>query len=159
MDKSKPIFQIQPIGSIQRESDEISIQIDTVYRDALKGLDTFSHVVVYWWADQFDTPAQRAQLVTQLPYAEGREVGVFACRSPLRPNLIMSTVCKILAIDASAGTVSIKDIDAFSNTPVIDLKAYFPIIERVQDAHISEYLVDWPEWLPDEGIGLLEHER
>jgi len=52
-----------------------------------------------------------------LPYAGAREAGVFACRSPLRPNLIMTTVCRILAVDEAQGTVQIENIDAFDGTP------------------------------------------
>ncbi len=149
-------FQVTPVGKIQRQNDRIFVQIDDSYRPALKGLDTFSHVIVHWWAERFDQPDIRQTLVTPLPYAANREAGVFASRSPVRPNLIMTTVCKILKVSDSA--VEIANIDAFDGTPVLDLKPYFPVVDRVQDAHISADLVGWPEWMPETGIGLMEGE-
>lgn len=152
-------FLIEAIGSVHRANGEVTVAIDPRYRPALQGLDTFSHVIVYWWADRFDTPDCREMLVVPLPYAEDREAGVFACRAPVRPNLIMSTVCAIEAVDVENGTVRVGDIDAVAGTPVLDLKAYFPVMDRVEHAHISPYLAGWPEWVPPEGIGLMEGEE
>ena len=132
--------------------------IDAPYRPALKELGTFSYVIVFWWAGRFDNAEQRSVLVTPLPYADGVEAGVFACRSPERPNLIMTTVCELKGVDQKNGVVKVNNIDAFEGTPVVDIKPYYPITDRVQDAHIPEYLADWPQWLPDEGIGLMPHE-
>lgn len=158
METKTKSFQVYPVGTIRRDGDDIKIQIDTPYRAGLKALDTFSHVIVHWWAQHFDEAQYREVLVTPLPYAEGYEAGVFACRTPVRPNLIMTTVCKILEVDESRGVVCIQNIDAFDGTPVLDLKPYFPIVDRVKEAHISPYLAGWPEWLPDEGIGLMPEE-
>lgn len=158
METNTKSFQVYPIGMICRNGDSIEVRIDTPYRPALKALDTFSHVIVHWWAQNYDDPQYREVLVTPLPYAEGHEAGVFACRAPVRPNLIMTTVCQILAVDEANGVVRIQNIDAFDGTPVIDLKAYFPVVDRVKEAHISSYLVGWPEWLPDEGMGLMPEE-
>lgn len=152
-------MQINPVGKVVRHDSRIEVQIDTPYRAALKGLDTFSHVIVFWWAERFDEPQYREMLVVPLPYAEGREAGVFACRAPLRPNLLMSTVCRILDVDEAGGIVGIQNIDAFDGTMVLDLKPYFPVTDRVKDAHISPFLQGWGDWLPEEGIGLMEYEE
>jgi tRNA (Thr-GGU) A37 N-methylase len=40
-------------------------------------------------------------------------------------------------------------IDAFDGTPVLDLKPYIPISDRVRDVRIAEWLADWPEWMED----------
>ncbi len=158
MTHDKETFVIHPIGAVAREDNRVTVKINAEYRQALKGLETFSHVIVYWWARQFDAPEGRGVLVVPLPYAHEREAGVFACRAPVRPNLIMSTVCEVVAVDAEKGTVVINNIDAFDGTPIIDLKAYFPVMDRVKDAHISPDLVGWPEWIPEEGIGLMDGE-
>jgi tRNA-Thr(GGU) m(6)t(6)A37 methyltransferase TsaA len=158
MEPNAKTFTVTQIGTIQRAGDAITVQIDEAYRPALKGLETFSHVYVYWWAANFDEAMYRELLVTELPYADNIEAGMFACRSPIRPNLIMNTVCKILDVDEAAGTVRIQNIDAFDGTPVLDLKPYYPVTDRVKDATISDYLVGWPEWVPEEGSGLMEHE-
>ncbi len=158
MKTNSSTINLNTIGKVQRKDDNISVIIDQPYRPALRKLDTFSHVIVFWWAQQFDSEEHRSTLVTPLPYADGQEAGVFASRSPIRPNLIMTTVCEILAVDEDKGIVQIANIDAFDMTPVLDLKAYFPVMDRVKDAHISDYLEGWPEWIPDQGMGLMEHE-
>jgi len=48
----------------------------------------------------------------------------------------------------------VQNIDALDGTPVIDLKAYFPVSDRVKDARLPDWLVGWPEWFPEEGLGL-----
>jgi tRNA (adenine37-N6)-methyltransferase len=143
-----------PIGSVQREGTHTYIEVGKEYKSALRHLDHFSHVNVFWWAQQLDTPEARQVLVTPLPYAPEVESGVFATRSPQRPNPIMITSCKILGLDENSGKLTIENIDAFDDTPVVDLKAYFPVTDRVRDAHIPEWLQGWPEWLPEGGIGL-----
>ena len=76
--------------------------------------------------------------------------GVFACRAEYRPNPIALTVCKLLAVDEAQGVVRVADIDAYDGTPVVDLKAYFPVCERVKEAHIPAWLSDRPDWIPEE---------
>jgi tRNA (Thr-GGU) A37 N-methylase len=51
--------------------------------------------------------------------------------------------------------VVVKEIDAMDGSTVLDLKAYFPVTDRVQDARYPEWLPDWPLWMPKEGIGLM----
>ena len=151
---SETIFTIRPIGVVRRTDQEIMVEIDTPFRPAMKQLDHFSHLMVFWWADRHDNQQSRQILQCRPPYASDKLTGVFACRSEYRPNPIAMTVCEILAVDVSQGVIRIKDIDAYDGTPVIDLKAYFPVCDRVQTAHIPAWLSDWPEWLPEEGMGL-----
>ena len=65
---------------------------------------------------------------------------------------------EILSVDHGTGEVEIVSIDAFDGTPVLDLKAYFPSCDRVRDVRVPKWAADWPEWLPDEGLGLEEGE-
>jgi len=47
------------------------------------------------------------------------------------------------------GIVKIGGIDAFDKSPVLDLKAYFPICDRVKNVQIAPWLKDWPDWVED----------
>ena len=123
------------------------------FRPALAGLGHFSHVIALWWPDQLD-PAWGAILQSEPPYAPGHVTGVFASRAPYRPNPIALTVCPILSVDEAAGIVRVADIDALDGSPLFDLKAYFPVCDRVRAARIPAWLADWPDWLPEEGLGL-----
>lgn len=152
-------YPIYPIGYIRRSEGGIHLEIGEPFRPALKQLDHFSHVMVFWWADRFDNAEGRSTLQCRPPYAEEHVTGVFATRSPLRPNPIAMTTCKLLGVDEENGVVRIADIDAFDGTRIVDLKAYFPVCDRVREAHIPEWLSDWPEWMPDDGVGLEPYEE
>ncbi|MBN1591814.1 MAG: tRNA (N6-threonylcarbamoyladenosine(37)-N6)-methyltransferase TrmO [Candidatus Coatesbacteria bacterium] len=147
-------FVMRPIGEVRRAEEGNRLQINEPFRPALKQLDKFSHVIVLWWADKCDTEELRAKMQTRPPYASDKVTGIFACRAEYRPNPIMMSVCKLVEVNEETGIVKIAEIDAIDGTPIVDLKAYFPVCERAKDAHIPQWLSDWPEWLPDEGIGL-----
>ncbi len=147
-------YHLHPIGHVRRTPQGIRLEIGKPFRPALKELDQFSHVVVVWWANQFDNEEGRSILQCKPPYAAGHLSGIFATRSPLRPNPIAVTICKLLGVDEETGTVQIANIDAVDGSPVVDLKAYFPVCDRVQEARLPGWLEGWPEWMPDEGIGL-----
>lgn len=147
-------LQLVPIGAVRRTEQGVTIEITEPYRPGLLQLDRFSHVLVLWWANLHDNPEGRTKLVTELPYAPGVEAGVFACRAEYRPNPIAVTACKIL--DLEAGTIAIADIDAYDGSPVLDLKPYIPVADRLQKVVVPEWYDGWPDYMPDEGFGLYE---
>lgn len=155
-----PTFKIQPIGTIHRPETGYYLQLDKPYRAGMKQLEHFSHVIVLWWATEQDTPEARRQLTCYPPYAPDKHTGVFATRAEYRPNPVCMTVCQITDLDEAKGIISVKNIDAFENTPIVDLKGYFPVCDRVNGATIPDWL-DWGiDHLPDEGMGLFEeHEE
>ncbi len=155
--KAEP-YRLSPIGSIRRKKEDVVVEIGEAFRPALSQLDQFSHVIVFWWADRFDDAESRALLVCRPPYAPEHETGVFATRSPYRPNPIAMTVCAVRGLDQTKGILRLGNIDAVDGTAVIDLKAYFPVCDRVKQATIPAWLSGWPEWMPEGGIGLQEGE-
>jgi tRNA-Thr(GGU) m(6)t(6)A37 methyltransferase TsaA len=156
---SKVTFEVHPIGRVRRNGGSVCLEIGEAARPALKELGHFSHVMVLWWADLFDDAASRSHLQSHPPYAQDHLTGVFATRSPYRPNPIALTTCKLLGVDDVQGIVRVADLDAYEGTAIVDLKAYFPVCDRVEQAHIPPWLAGWPEWMPDNGIGLEEWER
>ena len=149
-------YTVQPIGSVHRPDNGYFLRIAPPYRAGLKQLEHFSHVIILWWADRQDTPESRGQTTCYPPYAPDKLTGVFATRAEYRPNPIGLTVCEITALDEANGIVQVRNVDAFEGTPILDLKGYFPICDRVKDAHIPDWL-DWGlDWLPEEGMGLYE---
>ncbi len=149
-------YEIFPVGYVRREEGRTVLEILPAYAPALKELERFSHVQVFWWFSQFQDEMYRQ--VTQSEHApyDAPVLGVFACRSPVRPNPIGLTTAKILRVDHEAGEVEINAIDAFDGTPILDLKAYFPSCDRVKDVRVAEWAAEWPAWLPEEGLGLEE---
>lgn len=120
-----PFFIIHPVGRVQHTAEGPTLKIFPAYQPALKGLEEWSHVIVLWWFDRNDTPERRSILqVHPFGNRENPLTGVFACRSPVRPNLIALTVCKIKKIED--GVVYVDAIDAWDQTPIIDLKPLTP---------------------------------
>ena len=152
--KGEDAFSILPIGKVQRSDDGVRLDILEPYRPALQNLDLFSHVMVFWWAHFHDNEQSRTKLETRPPYAQGHVMGVFATRAEYRPNPIAMTTCRIIGVDVASGIVRVADIDALDGSPLIDLKAYFPVCDRVREAHIPAWLSDWPDWMPEDGLGL-----
>jgi tRNA-Thr(GGU) m(6)t(6)A37 methyltransferase TsaA len=154
LSNGRDAFTLYRIGTVSRGDGHVDLVVDEPFRPALKQLDKFSHVIVVWWVDQVDPEQARTQLTCEPPYAAGHLTGVFACRAEYRPNPIAFTPCRILSVDEEAGVVRVNDVDALDGSPIVDLKAYFPVLDRVRDASIPDYLEGWPEWLPDDGVGL-----
>jgi tRNA-Thr(GGU) m(6)t(6)A37 methyltransferase TsaA len=125
-------FQLFPVGKVEKLSGTTTIEIYKKYEDALLGLDQFSHVVVLYWFHKNDTPTKRKTLrVYPRKNRSNPLTGVFATRSPMRPNLIGLSVCKIRSIENNV--IHIDSIDAFHDTPVLDLKPYVPRMDSVQN--------------------------
>jgi tRNA-Thr(GGU) m(6)t(6)A37 methyltransferase TsaA len=132
-------FQIFPVGVIRKKEDTIWVEIFEPYSDALLGLEGFSHIQVLYWFHENDTADRRKTLrVHPRGDKENPLTGVFATHSPLRPNLIGLTLCKIKSIQERC--IEIEDIDAFDGTPVIDIKCYIP-------GSISGSDVRVPDWV------------
>jgi len=114
-------FTLRPIGYVQKEDGRTCIVLAEQYEPGLMGLEQFTHVTVVYWFDLNDTPEKRAVLQVHPQGNEANPIrGVFATHSPMRPNLIAISRCKILSVKDNV--IEIDEIDAFDNTPVLDLK-------------------------------------
>ncbi len=118
---------LRPIGSVHKEKGHTTLVLNKEVEPALRGLDNWSHVWVFWWFDRNDTPEKRSILQIH-PHPMGNKknplTGVFACRAPVRPNPIALTLCRVLSVKHNI--VEIDKIDAFADTPILDLKPYIP---------------------------------
>ncbi len=154
MDKSpssgRKVYKISPIGRVRAGGDGYRLEIDAEYRAGLNGLDGFSHVDVLWWCHRAGGDASRKTLECGKPYRNApATLGVFATRSPLRPNPIAVSVAAIIGIDRAAGVIRVPYIDAEDGTPIVDLKPYHPSIERVRNASVPEWCAHWPKCYED----------
>ncbi len=153
----KKTIEMEPIGKVRIEGNEpktIKFYLDIFksYRSGLKELEKFSHVLVFWWASEMDKEEYREskKWEVEVPYAEGAPItGIFATRAEYRPNPIAITVCEIKGVDIQNGVIKVASIDAFNDTPIVDLKAYFPICDRVRECNIAPWLEGWPECVED----------
>lgn len=105
------------------------VEIDAPYRPGLERLDVYSHVIVLTWFDRADR-----NLIVQKPAHTPEPRGVFALRSPVRPNPIGLHVARLVSLDIATGLLVLDAIDALDGTPVIDLKPYFASVDAFPDA-------------------------
>lgn len=134
----RPSFSLVPIGRVERRGETVRIRLFDEYGDGLLGLEEWSHLNVLYWFDRNDTPERRRILrVHPRGDRENPLTGVFACRAPVRPNLIALSVCRVVSVEGCVVTVDA--LDAFDATPVLDLK---PLI--APDHPASDLKV--PDW-------------
>jgi len=132
-------YSIDPIGVVRKNDAGVQIEIFNDYTDGLLGLEGFSHIFVFYWFHQNDTPEKRKTLQVH-PRKDPRNplTGVFATHSPRRPNPIAQTLCKIVAI--TDHTIEIEEIDAYDGSPVIDIKCYIPGSPRGSDVRVPGWV-------------------
>ena len=132
------------IGTVSAK-DGYRIVLNGRYAAGLAGLDGFSHIVVLWYADRMPD-GHDGPFVLDKPYENGPDrMGIFATRSPFRPNGICCTAAKVLDVSADRGTVEVEWIDAADGTPVLDIKPYHPSEDRVRDASVPPWCSHWPQ--------------
>jgi len=132
-------YTLNPVGLVRKKAGSVWIEIFDEYSEGLLGLEGFSHMTVLFWFDQNDLPEKRRTLQVH-PRGDEKNplTGVFATHSPLRPNLIGLTRCKILSIERSR--INIEDIDAFDGSPVIDIKCYIPGSDGPSDVKVPDWV-------------------
>lgn len=146
-------FTVEPIAHIKtdfsskfgipRQSglvDELEAKIifEPQYRipEAFRGLEGYSHVWLLW---QFSECADKEWSPTVRPPRLGgnKRMGVFASRSPFRPNSIGLSCVKLISIDETEenGTVlTVSGADLLDGTPIIDVKPYLPYVDSHPEA-------------------------
>ena len=135
-------MELHPIGRIEEDEGGTRIVLDPAYGPALRGLEGYSHVLVVWW---FDRAEDTGSLIEKKPYAKGPDdLGVFATRSPIRPNPIAVSSVDIAYVDEEGATVGLYYIDAYSGSPVLDLKPYAPSVDRIESPSTPDWCSHWP---------------
>jgi len=128
-----PYKENAPYQSDEKTKGDFTIELYPEYESALTSLEKFNHIYVLYYLDQID---EKYQNVISPPWAGGKKtVGVFASRSPNRPNPIGLSDVKVLKIEKN--TIAISGIDAFDNTPIIDIKPYIKNLDSKEDANFG----------------------
>lgn len=107
---------IQPAGA---EGIEGRAEVFPEYAQGLKDLEGFSHIILLY---HFHLSGKPSLMVT--PYMDSIPRGVFATRSPRRPNAIGISVVRLIRIEKNI--LHIQDIDIVDETPLLDIKPHVP---------------------------------
>lgn len=107
-----------------------SIVLGEQFGAGLRDLDGFSHLTLIYHLHE----VRRAQL-TVVPFPDDTPHGVFATRSPARPNPIGLSTVRLLEIRGC--TLEIEDVDMLDGTPLLDIKPYVPAFDERQDVRLG----------------------
>jgi tRNA-Thr(GGU) m(6)t(6)A37 methyltransferase TsaA len=130
--------EIRFIGFVESvEKDWAKIRIYPEYCSGLKGIEEFSHLIVLYWLHLCGEKERRTLLVYPRKHTVNVLTGVFACRSPARPNPV--GLCVVELLEKKGNTLVVKGLDAFEKSPVIDIKPYVPKTDSVEKARTPEW--------------------
>ena len=163
-------------GLVEELRSTIVFELEFRNDDALRGIEDFSHLWIIW---QFSEAVRDGWSPTVRPPRLGgnTRMGVFATRSPFRPNNLGLSCVKLLGVEHTEefGTVlHVGGADLMDGTPIFDIKPYIPYSDCKPDATggftstADDYLLEvnfpdtllqkLPESKRDAAIGVLSHD-
>ena len=142
------MFSMQPIGYVRsayRDAGEIpkglgakheaqgTLEIQPEFEPGLLDIEGFSHLYVIWAFDR----SEGCNLVATPP-SDDRPHGVFATRSPRRPNPIGLTVVELISREGAI--LHVRGIDMLDGTPILDIKPYLSNVppEKLRRGWLAE---------------------
>lgn len=143
-------MNIEPIGFVKNEvlyphndewGEEISeIIVNEEYAKGLIGLEEFTNAIIVFFMHKALFNEERHLVRHPQEREDLPKIGIFAQRARHRPNPIGITAVKIISVGGNILTV--KGLDAINETPVLDIKPYFPDFDKRED-------IDTPEWVKE----------
>lgn len=130
-----------PYQPIEGDDQVFYLEVNDEYGPGLTGLESFRHIYVLYYVDRLK---QEPQLQVTPPWTQGKTVGIFASRSPARPNPIGLSVVRLKKIVGNR--IYTSGLDVFDNTPLLDIKPYIKELDNKEDSNYG-----WIEEVADDG--------
>ena len=131
------------IGVVEEAGELSKVKIFPEFCEGLEHLESFSHIIVLYWLHLRDKENERGTLrVVPRRHPGAPLVGVFASRSPSRPNPVGFCVTELMRIEDCV--LIVKGLDAFEGSPIIDIKPYLPRADAVPNARVPEWTLRGP---------------
>ena len=129
-----PFLQSQgtPIQSSTADNVEGAIEVFPEFAEGLRDVAGFDRLWLIYYLDR----AASSQLIVR-PYLDSGERGVFATRSPARPNHLGFSVVRLLRVEENLLTVA--EVDMLDGTPLVDIKPYIPDFDHFEAARTGWY--------------------
>lgn len=121
----------------------VSLKGEWACADSLRGLEDFSHIWLIWG---FHLNPQTRNCTVRPPRLGGNSrKGVFASRSPYRPNGLGMSAVEIVSIDFEKARIKVRGADLAHGTPVYDIKPYIPYSDSIPQASPGYTSKEWKE--------------
>ena len=143
-----PAIVLRPIGKVKSPvvepvdkgwgSVESEIRLEPQFAPGLQGLDSFSHILVVFLMDRSTFDAAQDLVRRPKGRADMPLLGIFAQRAKHRPNPIGITAVELLGIEGNV--IRVRGLDAIDGTPILDIKPYFPVFDRIDQASMPEWV-------------------
>jgi len=114
------------------------IIIDEHLLDGLKGLSDFSHIIVVYHLNQAEFVIEKHLERQPQGRADMPKVGIFSQRAKDRPNPIGITAVKLISVNKNV--IQVQGLDAVNDTPVLDIKPYYPKYDLKEIATVPEWV-------------------
>ena len=116
-----------PIQGKFKDKVEACIELKEKYVKGLKDLDKFSHAIIIYYFHK-----SKKENIEGKPYLEDHKHGIFAIRSPHRPNHIGLSIVKIKRIQNNK--LHFTHVDMIDGTPILDIKPYIRFFDNIENA-------------------------
>lgn len=140
-----PGIELEALGRVEHREGKVIVEVLPTFAPALDGIESFSHIWVIYWFHGNDSPENR-QILKVHPRRNPANplTGVFATRSPVRPNLLGLQTCRLIRREGNR--LEVEGLDAWEGSPVLDIKPYLPRL----DSHPEAVVPKWAEGKPPE---------
>lgn len=122
----------------RKQVSELVIDSKLVDDGVLDGIEDFSHLLVLYWPHLGSPEGRTLTRGHPLGRKDFPLVGIFATRSPMRPNPILLTTVRLL--ERRDNVLRVTGLDAVDGSPIIDIKPYTPGYHEVHDVLMPEWM-------------------
>jgi len=135
-----PYKDSAPYQPVENDEGNFTIILDPKYMNGLYKLNRFNYIYVLYYIHEIN---RKTEMRVSPPWALGNEVGVFASRSPVRPNQLGLSIVRLRKIVKNVLYTS--GLDVFDGTPLLDIKPYLKDLDSKSDANYGwiESQKDW----------------
>jgi tRNA-Thr(GGU) m(6)t(6)A37 methyltransferase TsaA len=106
--------------------------------ECLDGIEEFSHIMVLYWAHQIPEEGRHLNKVHPGGRKDYPLVGIFATRSPARPNPICVTTAELVAREGNV--LKVRGLDAVNGSPIIDIKPHLPLSDTPSNVKLPDWM-------------------
>ena len=131
-----PYGKYAPYQPVETEEEDFFVDVAEDFAEGLAALDKFRYIYLLYFMDRIKKPLS---MTVEPPWADGVKVGLFASRSPVRPNPIGLSIVRLLKIEGTRLHTS--GLDVLDGTPLLDIKPYIRELDSKDDANYG--------WLDD----------